>query len=595
MAKKEAKVIAPTEEESIIAEMPSPRLVKLIVKNFRCIGSNAVHIDLNDIVVLVGSNNAGKSSLLRAYELVMSEGSTEGLITQDDFPAKIIDPENLPEIELHTIVYEERVGKHWVEQTKDGELLVREKWTWKGIGKPERRGWDVEQGHWHGSKAPFGPPGVANSRRPEPHKVDAFSKPEDQADAIKKLLLAGIQEKVNQMKSDEQRNEYHKMIESVRGVQEKIIKETRGQIDTANTEMSKLIDKVFPNYHINFDAQPDNKAESVLFKWTSELLMGPIDGFMSTIDKQGSGARRTLLWTALKYISETTRPVSVSDLPARPHILLIDEPEICLHPNAIREACKVLYDLPTLGNWQVMVTTHSPIFIDFSRDNTTIVRVERTTSGEVEGSTIFRPDKARLDEQDKDNLKMLNLCDPYVAEFLFGGKVIIVEGDTEYTAFNYIRSQFPELYKDLHIIRARGKATIVSLVKILNHFGTSYSVLHDSDTPMTKTGDKKNPAWGNNPNILKSVSERPDGTKVRLLASLPNFEQAYFNMEVSKDKPYNAIITLAHDPDKFELVKKLLDGLLDHTSDLPRNCVAWDSMEMLELALMEALAEMKIN
>lgn len=588
MAKKETKApktVAPTEEEIIVAAMPSPRLMKLIVKNFRCIGSRAVHIDLNDIVVLVGSNNAGKSSLLRAYELVMSEGSTEGQISLDDFPNKIIDPENLPEIELHTIVYEERVGKSWVHKTQDAELLVREKWTWKAVGKPERRGWDVDKNDWHESKAPFGPPGVANSRRPEPHKVDAFSKPEDQADAIKKLLLAGIQEKVNQMKSDEQRNEYHQMLESVKGVQEKIIKETRGQIDTANTEMSRLIDKVFPNYQISFDAQPDNKAESVLFKWTSELLMGPIDGFMSTIDKQGSGARRTLLWTALKYISETTRPVAPGELPSRPHILLIDEPEICLHPNAIREACKVLYDLPTLGNWQVMVTTHSPIFIDFSRDNTTIVRVERNATGEVEGSTIFRPDKVQLNENDKENLKMLNLCDPYVAEFLFGGKVVIVEGDTEYTAFNYVRSRFPEAYKDLHIIRARGKATIVSLVKILNHFGASYAVLHDSDTPLIKTGDKKNPAWGNNPNILQAVSDRPTGTQVRLLASLPNFEQAYFDMEVSKDKPYNAIVTLSQDEQKFTIVKQLLDALIDHNHPLPLNCVAWENIDELEAAL----------
>src|SRR5690606_32250223 len=142
----------------------------------------------------------------------------------------------------------------------------------------------------------------------------------------------------------------------------------------------------------------------------------------------------------LKYISETERPAKADDQPARPHILLIDEPEICLHPNAIREACKVLYDLPSLGNWQVMVTTHSPIFIDFSRDNTTIVRVERNHKGDVGGTTIFRPEKAKLDDDDKINLKLLNICDPYVAEFLFGGKVIIVEGDTEYTAFNYIRS-----------------------------------------------------------------------------------------------------------------------------------------------------------
>lgn len=571
-----------SEELEVVSKMPSPRLVKLIIKNFRCIGPVPVTIELSDIVVLVGSNNAGKSSLLRAYELVMSEGSKAGELKLDDFPNNTIDPENLPEIELHTIVFESRVGEIWLEETDANEFLVKEKWNWKNVGKPDRRGWDVKAGDWHASKAPFGPPNIANLRRPEPHKVDAFSKPEDQAENIKKLLLSAIQERVNQLKTAEEKNAYHSMIESVKGVQLQIVEETKGQLDAANAELTSLIGKVFPNYQVNFTAQPDNNAESVLFKWTSELLMGPMDGFMSTIDRQGSGARRTLLWTALKYISETERPEKKDDGLGRPHILLIDEPEICLHPNAIREACKVLYDLPTLGNWQVMVTTHSPIFIDFSRDNTTIIRVERNLKGDVGSTTIFRPERAKLSEDDKLNLKLLNICDPYVAEFLFGGKVIIVEGDTEYTAFNYIRSVHPDDYRDIHIIRARGKATIVSLVKILNHFGKSYSVLHDSDTPLTKKGDKANPAWGNNPNILQAVNDSPDGTNVRLLASIPNFESAYFDLEVSKEKPYNAITTLKEQPEKFKVVKLLLDALIDHEGALPDNCVEWNDLEELK-------------
>jgi putative ATP-dependent endonuclease of the OLD family len=45
---------------------PRPRLVKLIIKNFRCIGASPVTIELDDIVVLVGPNNVGKSSVLKA-------------------------------------------------------------------------------------------------------------------------------------------------------------------------------------------------------------------------------------------------------------------------------------------------------------------------------------------------------------------------------------------------------------------------------------------------------------------------------------------------------------------------------------------------
>jgi putative ATP-dependent endonuclease of OLD family len=106
MAKAKAAVAAAV---SLISDDPAiqkPRLIKLIVKNFRCIGTTPVSIDLNDIVVLVGANNVGKSSILKAYELAMSQGSNKGKLKIEDFPNNKIDPDNLPEIELHTIVYD---------------------------------------------------------------------------------------------------------------------------------------------------------------------------------------------------------------------------------------------------------------------------------------------------------------------------------------------------------------------------------------------------------------------------------------------------------------------------------------------------------
>ena len=35
--------------------------------------------------------------------------------------------------------------------------------------------------------------------------------------------------------------------------------------------------------------------------------MGPEGEYLSTVERQGSGARRTLLWTALKFISENNQ------------------------------------------------------------------------------------------------------------------------------------------------------------------------------------------------------------------------------------------------------------------------------------------------
>ena len=60
-------------------------LKKLVIKNFRSIGETPIEIELDKIVVLVGSNNSGKSSILRAYQFAMEGGK----ITKDDLSYKL--------------------------------------------------------------------------------------------------------------------------------------------------------------------------------------------------------------------------------------------------------------------------------------------------------------------------------------------------------------------------------------------------------------------------------------------------------------------------------------------------------------------------
>ena len=595
MGKKAAKAVllslsAMCQSEEQEAKIPRPRLHKLVIKNFRCIGSVPVEIDLDEIVVLVGPNNVGKSSILRAYEVVMSHGSKQGDLSLDDFPNNTVNPNALPEIELQTVVFNNAPGEKWIETDPNtDEMLVRERWTWNAPGKPVRQGWDVSVKNWS-EKVPWGAPNVANSNRPLPHRVDAFASPDDQATEILKLLQQYIKDRVKQLSSDDSEDEsdYTKLLNSIRTIQKQIVEETQEQVSAVESELSTLIARVFPDYKVEFDAKPEDDLEKSisLFKGSPELRMGPSDGFRSNVSRQGSGARRTLLWTALQIIAEAESKNKEGEN-ERPHVLLMDEPEICLHPSAIRKACSVLYDLPSAGRWQVMITTHAPAFIDFTRDNTTIVRVERNNNS-IKGTTIFRPKQIKLGDDDKENLKMLNLCDPYVAEFFFGGRTVIVEGDTEYSAFKLAIESNPNKFKDVHIVRARGKATIASLVKILNHFGSSFSILHDSDLPTTtkKTGElMTNPAWSTNQKILDAVKNKSDDVEVRLLASIPNFELAYLGDSIKTEKPYNALTQAKNKPEVFGIIVDLLESLVDFNKNPPANCIEWSEISNLTEAV----------
>ncbi len=590
MATKKKTIKAEDSEEIVPG-----RVKRLLITNFRAIGKKTVQIDLDKIVVLVGPNNAGKSSILRAYEAIMQDGSKDGHLKQEDFPDGKIDPKNLPTIELHTAITKHAPSSKWV-ANEDGESTVKERWTWNAPGVGRRQGWNVQTDSWDEDEVPWGATNVANSRRPQPHWVQAFDKPEEQAEKINKLVTTMVIDKAKQIPASDgslkedgvtPRTEFDVLLESLRGFQDKVFQQTKSDVETIESKLTEMVADVFTDHVVNFSLHPPEDNAIKLFSGGSSLSVGHKDGWKGPLQNQGSGARRTVLWSVLRVLSE-----QVSKSSERPRVLLIDEPELCLHPNAIREACRVLYDLAENAGWQVIVTTHSPAFIDLGRDNTTVVRVERAANGDIKGTTLFRPSTAKLGVDDRENLHLLNVYDPYVAEFFFGGRVIVVEGDTEYSAFRYLISMInngkvdfssPETLSNIQIIRARGKSTIVSLCKILNQFGAPYSILHDSDRPeIIKNGVVKtnkdgkptqNPAWTINSNILTEVNNAPDPTKIRVLASKINFEHAFLGEEASDDKPYNAIRKLSDDTGRLKTLCELLLALIDHKNPIPKGVI----------------------
>lgn len=588
MAKKAEK--KPADDPSGIPE-EGAKIRKLVITNLGCIGTTPVEIDLDEIVVLVGKNNTGKSTILRAYEVLFS--SAKPTLKIDDFPESKVDSNNLPQIELHTKVTSKPPGNRWIGEL-DGENIVKERWIFSGPGaEGVRQGFDVIENEWSQQK-PWGWTNVANARRPKPHRVEAFTTPESSVQQVVKILLTSLQNTVKSLPlttvdadGNEARTDYGNLLDGLGEVRQSVVTEVQEQIEAVQTQLTMLIQNVFRGYKVTFEAKQEEDLTTCLtfFKPGAVLRMGPENGHLSAAEHQGSGARRTLMWAALKYAREHEGKEGQQNL------LLMDEPELCLHPNAIREACSTLYDLPSTGKWQVMVTTHSPVFIDLSRDNTTVVRVERDSVEDViRGTTVFRPGKAKLSDDEKIELKMLNLCDPSLCEFFFGGRTIIVEGDTEYTALKYVLDKYSDDPKlnDVHIVRARGKATICLIAKILNQFNARYGILHDSDSPTCvarkKDGTpytKTNPAWTVNGNISEAVKVALHEGRTRLLAMIPNFEVSFFGVEVSSEKPVTTWKKLRDSDELCEQIRSLLYCLLDFTAVVPDECEEWNDVAQL--------------
>lgn len=575
------------------------RLKKVTIKNYRSIGSLGVEIELNDIVALVGQNNSGKSSILKALELI-SQGSSTASLEEDDFHNN--DCKNIPEVIVETAVFEEDgLGKEWIIDDDNGKY-VKEKWTWVKPGEPpQRTAYNASTKKWTGieenqktEKFPWGPDGIAKTKRPTPHIVDPFDSPEKQSKEVLGILTQLLKSKVASVISDEKtkdNNKFDVAVSNLSDLRKSVVKAAETEITDIQTRLNTMVGDVFSGYKVLFDPKPDEKIEDVvtnaLLSQDSKLKMGPETGYLSPIEKQGAGARRTLLWIALKLTSELSanktkgRPKKTNNIPEdRNHILLLNEPEICLHPSAIRDARDTLYKLPESKQWQVMITTHSPIFVDLSKDNTTIIRVEKNADGDVSSETVFRPDSTKLETTDKENLKLMNIYDPYFAEFFFAKHVIVVEGDTEYSVFSLLLQE--RGVRDIHIIRARGKGPIITVVKILNQFKSSYSVLHDSDLPTRKDG-KKNSSWSLNKSILDEFNKKTSKQQARLVASIKNFEHACFGKEVDNEKPYFAIKSIENSQSAArKKAIEILDALVDTKKPIPDGFLEWSNLSDLE-------------
>lgn len=187
-------------------------------------------------------------------------------------------------------------------------------------------------------------------------------------------------------------------------------------------------------------------------------------------------------------------------------ILVIDESDKSLsmaderleEALAKTEASKMrdtIYSLAESGNNQIVCTTHSPYMIDLNKKpKQTLNRLSLITCslGESTALTVesipfnITKEFLELQEDDKNYIKMLLRVEDAIAKCFFVKKVLIIEGDTEQVVLSETISKLPaslknEILSDWYILRARGKAAIIPLIKYLKAMHIDIYIMHDKD------------------------------------------------------------------------------------------------------------------
>lgn len=505
------------------------KLIELQIKNFGCIDENGITIKIDDIVVLIGPNNVGKTTSIRAYEMFANSGT---ILKIDDFYQN---NENNP-VEIAGVFGEitnedkQQIGEKWIYKNSDKQDVIKYKWRWEKSGvKGEKYSWCDKEGKWEKGGMGGWDSKIA-SCIPVPLKISPFDDSIQLENKIVELLTSAVKENV---KNDQ--SKVAKLLDQVNDLANEVKKQIAEELNKTTSRLQKNLNEVFPEHNVDIAPQADKIEVDKILATGTHLNVAGNDGKYYPLANQGSGLQRAFLWSAIEALADTGKMKSGRSTieSEKPKMLLVEEPESFLHPPAVRLAREALYKIAELDNWQVMITTHSPIFIDVSKSHTTIIRVEKN-----EGATkIFSTEKAQFSDKERERLQMIRNCHPTINEFFFANKVILVEGDTEQVTFSQVKEE------RVTIINCRGKANIPMFEKILNHFGVEYIAVHDLDTPKSKRDGKfiKNSMWTINEKIIEEANKGLNG---KVIVNIPDFERQFFGYLQSGDKPYNAILEL---------------------------------------------------
>lgn len=446
---------------------------KVRIVNYR--SCKDLELNLNNYSVIVGYNNAGKSNAMSAIQWLINPtvlGKEDFYDSGNDIEVyavidgiteevlKSISPEHAVKISPFIVSQ-----KMMMKRVMDHTALTKRGISWsfsKDIGK------EFSQADWVSN--PTGIDNAIHKLFPEILLIPAMSDAvEDSTKNVTKTTMGTLFSMI--MTEFKKKNET--IIEdSLKSIQElvNISSDTKSEDFKRIDELvSSCISEIFPGIraelHVNMPSI-DNLFKEATIKTIEQDTVRDIKSL-------GCGAQRSIQMALIRTLAEITNQEDRGEVT----IILIEEPEIYLHPYAIELTRQSLKKL-SKGRFQVIVVTHSPLFIsDTDLPDTQIFRKNK------ERGTYRLPTLREKIIEDCNDLKsqteiLFSLSNK--TNILFCEKVLLAEGRTENRLlpklFEKVNGKSMASY-DIALVPQDGVGNTAKCMKIISHLGlTPYAV-----------------------------------------------------------------------------------------------------------------------
>jgi predicted ATP-dependent endonuclease of OLD family len=486
------------------------KIINFSVNNYKGINGglskNTINFEGSNTIFILGQNNAGKSSILKAYEVFYEDKKLD-----IDYFFKKNTTNNIEmilEVELTTQEIDEFEDKkdNAIEKYFYGEnsnrLKLKKIWDKEDVASKNltllnTTGGDFETVGYAG----VGAHNFFKTRLPKPIFIKAMPNEADLEGIVNDLLTS----KVKEVLKDKELEEYKDAERTIQALQRKIYD---------NEEISNYKELVNDHFSTMFEgikiSISEKEAESVIksidkkfkinfdhFDETGVLK----DDLPNSFENIGHGAIRIALFTLflMRDISGTIENNT------KKFIVLFEEPELFLHPKLTRQLRKLVYDVSAEDKpFQVLCASHSPQMIDIAKPKTSLVRIVKSENH----TRLFQIDEDVLLDRStglvKKELYEALRFNSFVCEAFYADEVILVEGDTEAVL---IRAYFQinEPKKDIFVMNCGSVNNIPFFQKIFFKFNIKYHVICDTDGHFNGDYDDKNNPIMNSGYIQESI------------------------------------------------------------------------------------------
>ncbi|WP_250525253.1 AAA family ATPase [Caballeronia sp. GAWG2-1] len=487
------------------------KLSRVQIHNFRA--THDAEFAVKDYGLLVGANNAGKSSVIDAirafYEkdgFKFKSGTDFPLVAAKDAESWVELTFTLSDEEFASLADDYKVAQNSLRVRK---YFVTDRKTHDG--KPAsgtifgyRQDGSVSDESFYGAK------NVQSGKFGDLIYIPAISKVDEHAklsgpSALRDLLTDIMSDVV------EGGAAYTAFSKNVKAFSE-AVRDEKTSDDRSLAGFESDLNEMLKPWDSEFKLKfPTPTAAEIIKSMLGWDLLDLFHGKEQGIDYYGSGFQRHFIYSLIQLGARYAgkKPTKkAKDFSPSLNLVLFEEPEAFLHPPQQEVLARNLASIATAPNWQVMVATHSANFVSKNAsDIPAIIRLRRkggvTSAYQIDEESWaalidanqviaeiakkYPKMEKRLHDDDAkpemEAIKHFLWLNPDRSTIFFANHVLLVEGATEVAFINRLIGQAKISGADcgLYVLDCLGKYNMHRFMNLLSRLGVPHSVIHDDD------------------------------------------------------------------------------------------------------------------